>query len=54
MKKTQATKLDLRGIGWFSALAFGIAWLFQVTRLGEFLGGRLVHPPKTPPPVLYR
>jgi hypothetical protein len=27
MDKTQQTKLDLRGIGWFLAIAFGIAWL---------------------------
>jgi membrane protease YdiL (CAAX protease family) len=27
MDKTQQTKLDLRAIGWFLAIAFGIAWL---------------------------
>jgi membrane protease YdiL (CAAX protease family) len=30
MDKPQQTKLDLRGIGWFLAIAYGIAWLLVV------------------------
>ena len=33
MDKQQQTKLDLRGIGWFLTIAFGIAWLLELPTL---------------------
>ena len=41
MDKLQSTKLDLRGIGWFLAIAFGIAWLLAALM---WLGGGLDSP----------
>ena len=42
MKKTKKTELDLRGIGWFLALAFAIAWLLELPML---LDGRGLNSP---------
>ncbi len=42
MEKMQRTELDLRGIGWFLAIAFAIAWLVELPML---LDGRGINSP---------
>ena len=42
MDKTRTVKLDLRTLGWFLALAFGIAWALELPML---LDGRGLNPP---------